>query len=169
MKTFLDLPPEIRNRIYFFIESLVVPQPKPGSGLEELDGGINVYQGKIFAWYSPTETGIDYPPVHFPRQPNITKICRQMREETLPIFYGVNRFVVMDLYEYQSDGLQPTFPTILWEALNNVKSHISLMKHVEIQCRMSSAQMAHEIIAALTDHGFDFKVGVLKERVSEMV
>ena len=35
-------------------------------------------------------------------QPALTRVCRQVREETLPIFYGQNTFVIIDIDEEAS-------------------------------------------------------------------
>ncbi len=74
----------------------------------------------------------------------------------------------MDQYWYAYDGLKTPFPNVLWDWLNHIKAHIALMKHVEIHCRpIYNAQRMDEIIAALTDSGFDFKAGTLRVWVKE--
>jgi hypothetical protein len=162
--TILDLPPEIRNIIYFFVESLVAPPFDSNISSKELDGGNKVCEGGILRWYWPLEARIDIQPIQFLRQPAITKVCHQIRDETLPIFYSVNRFLILDQYYYAHDGVKTPFLNILWDWLNRIRPHISLMRHLDIECHPAyCAQRAHEIITALTDHGFEFKAGGLSE------
>ncbi|KAK5127818.1 hypothetical protein LTR85_004934 [Meristemomyces frigidus] len=64
---FLDLPPELRNRVY---DDLVVTEaPLLPSACQHTS--------------RPSAA-----------QPDITRVCRQIRQEALPMFYGLNQFDV---------------------------------------------------------------------------
>jgi hypothetical protein len=95
------------------VESLVVPPLTSDVQLEKVDGYNTVKQGRILAWYWPLEAQLDVPPIQLPRQPDITKVCRQIRDETLPIFYGVNRVLILDQCYHAYDGVKTPFLNIL--------------------------------------------------------
>lgn len=88
---FLDLPPELRNLVYFCMESLNARlyEHEDADGLTVADGANSVWKGKWYSYYDPPSLE-DSDNIRPPVQPNITKVCRQMRRETLPIFYGAN-------------------------------------------------------------------------------
>ena len=169
MTGFLDLPPEIRNRIYFFTESLIATHSdhKEPAGDEDArlaDGGNCVFRGRWFCRYSPihdTSRLDDHIP--FPRPPKITRVCRQIREETLPIFYGANGFDIEDWYWWEEEGVQTPFPKSLLRWLTSIRHYLHLMTSVSILCELDCVQRAHEIVTMLTDQDLPFKVGVLKE------
>ena len=164
MTNFLDLPPEIRNRIYFYTESLVptlvFERPQSAS---DIDGDNCVYRGQILSGYYPRiqPSWAREPAFQFPVQPNVMRTCRQIRAETLPIFYGANQFRITDLYEFYYGGLRSPFPQVLLDWLYCIKPHISLITNMQIEIRRRfSGQSAHEIVAALTDE-FAFNAGAL--------
>lgn len=67
---FLDLPPEVRNKIY---QSCVCEAP-------------GLYKDDLFP---------ELPPIfHDLRQAPITRVNKQIRDETLPIFYGNHKFLI---------------------------------------------------------------------------
>jgi hypothetical protein len=166
---FLDLPPEIRNRIYFSTESLIATlsdhkQPRNGEEERVADGGNCVAIGCWFCRYSPihnTSRLGDHIP--FPSQPRITRVCRQIREETLPVFYGANGFIIEDWYWWEDEGIQTPFPKILLGWLNSIRHHLHLMTRVAILCEIDCVQREHEIVAMLTDQDLAFEDEVLKE------
>ena len=165
---FLDLPPEIRNRIYFFCESLMASLTvyrRPDRYEDEclVGGGNCVVRGEWFCRYSPiSDKSCPGDNIPLPSQPRITNVCRQIREETLPIFYGANGFVIEDWFWYEDEGVQTPFPKILLAWLNPIRHHLHLMKSMAIFCEMDCVKRDHEMIAMLTDQDLAFKEGVLK-------
>ena len=166
---FLDLPPEIRNRIYFYTESLIATlsdhkQPRNQQEERLADGGNCVLRGNWYCRYCPIhDTSRLEDHIPFPRPPRITRVCRQIREETLPIFFGANDFVVEDWHWWKDDGVQTSFPKILLRWLTSIRHHLHLMTSVSILCEYDCVQREHEIVAMLTDQDLPFKDGVLKE------
>ena len=75
------LPSEIRTIIYDFV--VIYPRP--------------VYPRPSLGDFSPTIQV--WPPTigQGPAQPNLTRTCRQIRKESLPIFYGSNTFSILRL------------------------------------------------------------------------
>jgi hypothetical protein len=61
-------------------------------------------------------------------QPNISKTCRQLRQETLPIFYGANGFIIVKFGHKQ----RAAFRRVLLAYCTQIKAHVSLMNDVEI-------------------------------------
>ena len=147
-----------------------------------IDGGNELYDGKINSVYyfgcgrvasddgeeSYDEEDLDNPNnlgyygFRSPRLPPMTQICKQIRAETLSIWFGVNKFWVKDMYMPQRHGVKTPFPKVLIDWLNSISPHVSLFSHVEIDCWPTGPQSAHEIIAALTDYGFAFRAGALR-------
>lgn len=166
---FLDLPPELRNRVYFYMPSLIASLPDPERHCPKVraDGGNRVYNGKWFYFYSPgyskEYSEIDGKQRSMPVQPSISKVCRQIRQETLPIFYGANGFLLVDDYLTRIDGNHTPFPTVILGWLDNISQHLSLMEELSIECGFGCGQRAHEIIAVLTDRYHSLKEGVLKK------
>ena len=165
---FLDLPPEIRNRIYFFTDSLIATlsdhkQSRKYEPVSEADGGNCVFREQWFCRYCPISDlwclGGHIP---FPSQPNITRVCCQIREETLPVFYGANGFIIEDWY-WEGEGVQTHFPKILLGWLTSIRHHLHLMTSAAILCKTGCVQREHEIVAMVTDQDLVFKDGVLKE------
>lgn len=70
----MSLPPELRNRIY----NLVLVQ----------NGTISVHLPK------PDISRLE----KVVKQPALLKVCKTVREEALPVFYGANRFTVNHLF-----------------------------------------------------------------------
>ena len=86
----MDLPAEIRNSIY---ELALVPEseimikvPKRYSELELAFMSASEYRSRVSAYSSDTESAFSQPP--------LARVSKQIRKETLPIFYGGNSFVV---------------------------------------------------------------------------
>ncbi|KAK5120882.1 hypothetical protein LTR85_005949 [Meristemomyces frigidus] len=97
--TLLTLPPELRNRIY----DLAV-RPDPGEGGVTGEQSIcvqtaferlyNIRHGNLTTWRT---------------QPSITRVCRQTRDEALPIYYAANTFVAYlfdHMWDYELTSLQ---------------------------------------------------------------
>ena len=101
--------------------------------------------------YEKKNTTID-----FPIQPSITKVCRAIRSESLPIFYGANSCEVSDLYWPTEEGVQMPFPNFVSRWLIRIKPHISFIRNLEITCGEGTAQCAHEMVSFLVDH-FNFR------------
>jgi hypothetical protein len=112
MTGFLDLPPELRNRIYFYTESLV-PRSTTDASVRKDGGNYVVYKRMIHAAYLPVQEKNSYFPPFPPIQPNITRTSHQIRHETLRIFYGCNGFVIKDEYWPSKDGIKTPFPKAL--------------------------------------------------------
>lgn len=160
MTGFLDLPPEIRNEIYFHTESLIASLNEETTiSVVDYPDEVNMVRwGKWCRRYEP----VRYRPNRFITQPSITRVSKAVREETLPIFYGANAFIVTDLYWPEADGIQTPFPKIILEWLDRIRAHLPLMTDVEIDCHPRSCpHQAHEMVSALTDL-MPFRAGVLK-------
>ncbi|KAK4618342.1 hypothetical protein CLAFUW4_12549 [Fulvia fulva] len=74
MKSFLDLPPEIRNTIYEFAVTC-----------------DNDEDCRITAC-APWPNAADRPIQELCMEPALTRTCRQIRHESLPMFYSMNTF-----------------------------------------------------------------------------
>ncbi|KAK5119417.1 hypothetical protein LTR85_007517 [Meristemomyces frigidus] len=96
---FLDLPAELRNRIN---EDVVI---KPGGGEIEI-------------------RPVYYAPHHGQsQQPAITRVCRQLRRETLPMYYAANRFVTSVGWMYNVEEDLPEKAVSKWlEAIGEESS-----------------------------------------------
>lgn len=105
------------------------------------------------------ETGSLVPP---PAQPSICMVNHQIRNETLPIFYGANIFRVKDDYWPHLDGVCTPFPEVLQAWLKHIWVHIHYIQRLKICCSKRTAQHAHEVVSALTDLGYPFNAGVLE-------
>lgn len=161
---FLDLPPELRNRIYFYSESVVGTYAKAqkAQGFDNnLDGGNRMIQGAWFVSYNPAFSA-EHSTFRFPTQPNLAQVCRQLRAETLPVFYGSTGFLVFDLYTYRWTGLHGPFVAVLVDWLKRIKPYLDLMTQFEIVCAEESAVRADEIREMLADLDLGFKDGVLQ-------
>lgn len=81
MTNFLDLPPEIRNRIYFYTESLVptLLYEKP-QRISIIDGGNCVYQRQLWPGYyaDVRPSWAREATFQSPVQPNVSRTCRQI-------------------------------------------------------------------------------------------
>lgn len=166
MVTFLDLPPEIRNRVYFYTDELFA---RVVGSYERACWSIT--NATIFKTYmhdphrihsngcnSHLRNGFDFPP-----QPAISRTCRKVRAETLAIFYGSNSFTIMDRY---NRGLQHTidvhtpFPKAVFDAFQRLRAYLPLMTDVGILAAPSNSP--DEMIAAFLDYGFEFRIDALK-------
>jgi dihydrodipicolinate reductase len=115
MTGFLDLPPEVRNQIYFHCESLVASRTGAyhKSPRRNADGN-HIRTARWYAQYDPNNPAKSADlTIDFSNQPNITKVCRTIRNETLPIVYGASGFEILDLYWYRQEGVQTPFPKIV--------------------------------------------------------
>lgn len=170
MTTFLDLPPEIRNRVYFFTIELYAE--------DEVDSDLRASFGMV----NSTLFGASYEPgqyrsskglafsrcvkdhVDFPTQPTVSKTSRKIREETLAIFYGGNSFLINDdsiLCPYEAVAPPTPFSKVVFDFFERIRPHLPLMTDVKIRTFGESAQESHELVAALMDYGFEFKSGAL--------
>ena len=103
---------------------------------------------------------------HLLDQQSITRTCRQIRHETLSIFYGCNGFVIKDEYWPLKDGVRTPFLKALLDWLNSIRPYVPfiptliLWSTVKIG-ELKTAQLPHELIAALTDLDYNFKIDAL--------
>ena len=164
MTNFLDLPPEIRNRIYFYTGSLVPTLVfKEPQCISVVDGGNCMYRRHILSGYYPRmwPSWAREAAAQFPVQPNVTRTCRQIRAETLPIFYGANQFLIAHEDHPHYQLRHSPFPKALFDRLNRIKPHLSLITSMQVEVPYCGcAQRAHKIVAALTDE-FAFNEGAL--------
>lgn len=79
-------------------------------------------------------------------QPALTRVCRQLRAETLPVFYGSHRFVlVLAAYKPLMPPPPPPLDTVLWRAWHRAArvsvfhtleaitpAHVKLIKHLGV-------------------------------------
>ena len=161
MTGFLDLPPEIRNKIYFNTESLV-PRSTTDASVPKDGGNHVVYKRLIHSAYLPIQDKTLYFPPFPPIQPNITRTCHQIRHESLSIFYGRNGFMIKDEYWPSSDGIETPFPKALLDWLDSIKRYVPLIPRLVLWSTVKTgglrcAQSTHELVAALTDLDYHFK------------
>ncbi|KAK3701343.1 hypothetical protein LTR37_015565 [Vermiconidia calcicola] len=76
--TFLSLPPELRTEIYFL--TLPIGQQIDFSSIAPREIELET----TFQWLQNFRSKVQ----HGLQQPPLTRVCRQIRDETLPIFYG---------------------------------------------------------------------------------
>jgi len=139
--SFMSLSPELRNRIYALA---LRPQHDgeggiPGTRAIRLtaargDEDPEDFEGRTFytgapPWQPPLYTA-------WAQQPALTRISREVRRETLPVYYGANLFVIVveGIIE-----LKRTAPVQTWKThgaeswLHNVgASNIALLRNLEI-------------------------------------
>ena len=165
MTGFLDLPPEIRNRIYFFCESLNPNMASfvtiPRYSIKQNIDGNHAKGAKWYAHYDPDNWQKNNNTSEFPVQPNVARVCRTIRNETLPVFYGASSFEIRDLCWPEIEGVQMPFPKFVSRWLMRIKPHISLIRDLEISCGNINPQRAHEVVSFLVDH-FSFLEGTVK-------
>ncbi|KAK5705569.1 hypothetical protein LTR97_002688 [Elasticomyces elasticus] len=77
---FLELPPEIRDQIYELVVKYRDCRTKDMIRLEPKSAWVSLYKR---------------PALHPATQPAITVVSRQLRGETLPMFYGINEFCMI--------------------------------------------------------------------------
>ncbi|KAK3686816.1 hypothetical protein LTR37_019449 [Vermiconidia calcicola] len=75
---FLSLPPELRTEIYFL--TLDIGQQLDFSSIAPREIELET----TFQWLQTFRSKVQ----HELEQPALTRVCRQIRDETLPIFYG---------------------------------------------------------------------------------
>ena len=166
MTSFLDLPPEVRNRIYYYTTALV-----PALFAVAASAGNDyplVIKGSLIYVLNPQDLGNDdddddddgavehteyEPPLFFPRQPDVTRSCRQVRKETLPIFYGANPIILTVPQQHCDTFFKRAVTWFL-----RVQRHIPLMKDIHAP---------KTVIQRLQTEGLGFKGGVLKEDEGE--
>lgn len=131
-----------------------------------VDGGNSVCYGEWLGVYCPNFASLN---VSFPFQPSITKVCRQIRQENVPIFYGANVYIFHDCYEFHEDsdefeyfGIHTPFPAMLLQWLDCNRGHIPWIAGMHIESDYFSAQENYETICALTDLDFPFKDDALQ-------
>ncbi|KAK3674441.1 hypothetical protein LTR78_005527 [Recurvomyces mirabilis] len=87
--TLLTLPPELRNRIW---KICVVDQPDKK---RQHGHGIQITKARnVHLVTGVTPSALE----RCVKQPAISRVCRQSRVETLPIFYGLNTFMWRRMY-----------------------------------------------------------------------
>ncbi|KAK6442919.1 hypothetical protein LTR95_000797 [Oleoguttula sp. CCFEE 5521] len=139
--SFMTLPPELRNDIArlatYHFEANGIIYPRPYGGLDEfmilMKGGhrvscsdaINAHMGSTSPSYHPmaedTRQAIianDNADQHrcTPRcvaQPALTRVCRQLREEILPMFYGMHQFH-FELHQFKETRIFDTSDNSAW-------------------------------------------------------
>lgn len=106
---FLSLSAELRNRIY---ELALTPEEEDEGGVE---GSTAIYVGegmdregweqvKLFEGYH-YESHYNFGwPTPWVGQPALTKVSRQIRQETLPVYYGLNYFAAAVDGDVEVDG-----------------------------------------------------------------
>lgn len=179
MPGFLDLPPELRNAIYSYTESLLPTQhaltatTRYRSRTFLADGGNEIHNDRITGRYIPADPtwfaewarfGVHFNPTVFPIQPSITQVCRQNREETLPMFYGGNKFEFVDVAVHELYGIKTPFLALLLRWLRAIQAHVPLFEELAIDATSVPellAQRPDENVAALMDLGLPFKEGAL--------
>lgn len=168
--SFLDLPAELRNQVSSYMESLHADLCKTTPAVpfrkRVVDcGNTTRDDGAWWAHYAPAyriSSGID-----FPAQPPITRVCRQIRNDTIPIFYGANDFVFMDSYWWghwnsRHVRVETPFPAVLMRCLGKIRRHLHLIRKLKITATLGySAQTAHDTVAILMDLDLPFEEGTL--------
>lgn len=114
--TFLDLPPEIRNIIYTLALT------------ESGDNSISICRGSSHL-----------------SEPALTRTCNQIRQESLPVFYGTNRFF---------DHLSGALYAVQWLQSIGV-AHRHLLRCVSILTSMESK----DVTGVLGSFGVEVREG----------
>lgn len=88
--SFMSLPREVRNIIY---RLALVPQVPGEAGVPNSSGiridnmvNVNPKTGALWAWRHSAQAD-------WIRQPALTMVSRQIRQETIPLYYGMNKCV----------------------------------------------------------------------------
>lgn len=127
---FLQLSAELRNRIYEL--ALIHPQTR--------------YVPCRCPWSEMTIGSIEDPVCH---QPPLTRLCRQIRNESLPVYYGNNVFIVdYDDIHYRR-GVQCKIETG-WLRAIGPHNRRSLQK-VNIYCHSDAESRAEEYVERRMD------------------
>ena len=138
--TFLDLPPELRSYIYHLTPDLV-PVLFPNNSWTQHGPNWSQFGDIVWSHGAP----------HHPVQPAITATCRQIREETLAVFYGMNRFrISIDFV---------TRPQVV-EWFLMMQHHLHLVRDVKI-VGFPGEKYVDKMEAMLRGRGFVFAPGVL--------
>ena len=148
MTGFLDLPPEIRNHVYYHTESLV--PTKCNGSTDKKDGGHPVDAGKVMVAYQPARSDSAERQVLSPLlPPKITHTCRIIRRETLSIFYGANPFLLMDVYFILEDDMHKSFVDVVVEMFETIEPHLPLVKRVDVLADCVNVQNANEVVSLI--------------------
>ena len=131
MASFMDLSPEIRNIIYYYTENLVLSS----RSIVRLRAHSRTYYSHYSYEEATAKTVIFWgipavraSPRSSPRQPEITRVSRKLRAETLPIFYGANRFVFR-LHWHEDDYSEEVCQVawiVRWFA--KIEAHVGLLR-----------------------------------------
>ena len=160
MTSFLDLPPEIRNRIYCYTWSIVPSLiAKPERYVYE-EGAFTLNGRLLFTYAGTIRSSKEEAPFVPPQQPSISRTCRQIRSETLPIFYGANSFNLCDIGIEFANGIEGSLKDV-FKWLDVVKHHVPLMKNVIVTSYPISTQGESDEILRLLKENYAFKDGVL--------
>lgn len=147
----LRLPAELRNRIF----ELALPSDERIGCDHEHNREIDVY--KVQGVTISSKTIITFGP---PPQPGILKACRQIRLETLPVYYRNNIFV------WEASGLKSVS---LKEWLDVMRSGdrppLNYMRRLEI-VRQSVSCLDHEWHAFFSEPVFGI---IFKDRKAEVI
>ncbi|KAK5120899.1 hypothetical protein LTR85_005966 [Meristemomyces frigidus] len=129
--SFMSLSPELRNRIY----ELVVKPRKIGDGGVDGERAICV-QDACIENYDDVGDDLDYGNLTaWRKQPAITKVSRQVRAETLPMYYGGNLLVAYLDVSLDIDD-NPLSTARHW--LERIgKANAALIKHFEIRASIA--------------------------------
>ncbi|KAK3657580.1 hypothetical protein LTR56_002355 [Elasticomyces elasticus] len=139
---FMDLPSELRNRIHEYTVSYYNKRGSAASSVK--DDEI------VFAQYLKTCVAM---------QPPITRVSRQLRSETLEMFYAMNRFVLYLEHRPVMDLVQGNFQASKWlRAIGSVNAtHI---KHFTIRYNPRMLPIPMEEIFAKT--GLSLVAGIVQ-------
>ncbi|KAK3718034.1 hypothetical protein LTR37_005460 [Vermiconidia calcicola] len=166
--SFLSLSAELRNRIYALVLS---PEEEgeggaPGStaicvnGLrdecDEWDGYIYTF-GEVTSWA---------------KQPSLTRVSHRIRLESLPVYYGNNRFIVYPAGWDEGDRyvrLGPYPTAISW--LKSIGKHnAALLNDIQIRfrgCNFKDWIPAKRFIGITQQHGIELSQACIKGYVAD--
>ena len=104
----LDVPPEIRLRLYSFLFDVNVPIPitiGPERYLEQKVGTVNPFE------VQPLKPAT--PHLYIPLSTQLLRTCRQLLEEATVYLYGVNTFTILDRDTWRFHHLNLSLGTCL--------------------------------------------------------
>lgn len=87
MPTITEIAPEVRNNIYFCTESIVPSLLHPDKEVRVPDGKgreLRIQKGTVILIIGKNSV----------IQPAISQVCKLLRRETLPMYYGNNKFLI---------------------------------------------------------------------------
>ncbi|KAK3696189.1 hypothetical protein LTR37_018091 [Vermiconidia calcicola] len=155
---FLDLSAEIRNRIYdSALRELPVGRPPKNDWIAVADPNER-YIGRFRFFRELPNSKFSKLQSMF-SQPAISKTCRQIRQETLAMFYGANEFNIIEIYPKQCDDLRKPLLSFLAQWLTVIEQHVPLMNRLIID---TFGDLKPEMIVMMKRKGFAYEAGVFK-------